>query len=252
MKPLSSGELLAIWERGLNRPTYRKAIDLLAEVYPDMDAAAAERLSIGERDARLLALREWLFGPHLSNMADCPQCAAPLEWESHTGDLRQPPPRQDPSGEFSLEMEEYSIRFRLPNTRDIASVISSPTAPPNPAKLLASCIIHSRFRNEPCEPGALPHTVVQAINRRMQEEDPQADIRMELRCPDCSHLWEVRFDIANYLWTEIDRWAENILSDIHTLARVYGWSEHDILDLGPVRRGLYIGMVVRERVRVAW
>jgi len=33
------------------------------------------------------------------------------------------------------------------------------------------------------------------------------------------------------------------LSDVHTLARAYGWRERDILTLSPTRRQFYLNMV---------
>ena len=38
MTPLTASRLLAIWERGLNRPQTRKTFDLLAAAYPGIDA----------------------------------------------------------------------------------------------------------------------------------------------------------------------------------------------------------------------
>jgi hypothetical protein len=244
MKSLSAAELLVIWEQGLNRPLLQKTLHLLTLACPGLDPGAAARLSIGERDAYLLLLRERLFGSRLANMAGCPQCSIRLEWETDTRDLHiQPLHRQNSTSEFSLEVDDYSVRFRLPNSQDIAEVINNSAGPANPAKLLASCIIESRCRGETCEAGDLPDNVVQIISRRMEEEDPQADIRMALTCPNCSHQWEARFDIAYYLWTELHQWAVRTLRDVHKLAGTYGWAELDILNMNPVRRQFYLGMV---------
>ncbi|MEA1978379.1 MAG: phage baseplate protein, partial [Chloroflexota bacterium] len=68
---------------------------------------------------------------------------------------------------------------------------------------------------------------------------------MTLTCPECSHQWEVLFDIASFLWTEINNWAERTLRTVHQLASAYGWAEREILNLSPVRRQLYLGMVNR-------
>lgn len=48
------------------------------------------------------------------------------------------------------------------------------------------------------------------------------------------------FDIGAYLWEEVDAWADRTLRDVHLLAASYGWSERDILDLSPARRGRYL------------
>jgi hypothetical protein len=77
----------------------------------------------------------------------------------------------------------------------------------------------------------------------MEALDPQADIRIALTCPQCGHGWNAQFDISGYLWTEIDQWAHQTLNAVHRLARAYGWSERDILELSPVRRQLYLGLI---------
>jgi hypothetical protein len=244
MKPLTANELLTVWERGLNQPLLQKTLDLLARACPGMDAENAAGLSIGERDARLLLLREWMFGSRFINTAVCPACSESLEWETHIEKFRlQPVQKHEPQQEFSLEVDHYSIRFRLPVSSDVSTVIAGNEGPPDPAKLLACCILDSRCKGKACNVENLPENVVQAISRRMDEEDPQADITITLNCPNCSHQWKARFDIASYLWVEIDRWAKRMLLDIQKLARTFHWSERDILAMSPVRRQLYLGMV---------
>jgi DNA-directed RNA polymerase subunit RPC12/RpoP len=244
MKPLTATELLTVWERGLNRPLLQKTLNLLTLACPEMDADTVAKLSIGERDARLLLLREWMFGSRLMNMAVCPRCSERIEWETPIEKIRlQPVQQHDSAREFSMEVDHYNIRFRLPASLDVSTVIANSEGLPDPAKLLVYCILDSRCKGEACKVDDLPDKVVQAISRRMDEEDPQADIRMLLNCPHCSHRWKARFDIASYLWAEIDRWAKRMLLDVQKLARTFHWSERDILTMSPVRRQLYLGMV---------
>ena len=73
MRPLSVTELLAAWERGLDVPPTERALTLLAACSTEAPDALA-RLSIGRRDARLLALRELTFGAQLTSLAACPAC----------------------------------------------------------------------------------------------------------------------------------------------------------------------------------
>jgi len=42
---------------------------------------------------------------------------------------------------------------------------------------------------------------------------------------------------------EVNEWAERQLQTVHKLARAYGWTEREILNLSPVRRQLYLGMI---------
>jgi hypothetical protein len=66
---------------------------------------------------------------------------------------------------------------------------------------------------------------------------------MLLTCPNCCNQWEGQFDIASYLWTEINTWARHMLQEVYLLARAFGWSEYAILTMSPQRRQLYLEMI---------
>src|SRR5436190_1059028 len=91
MKPLTPAELLRIWEEGLDSPLLEKTLRLLAGSCAVSEHIDVSRLSIGERDARLLLIREWMFGKRLQNIANCPACAAITEWETNAQDLHLQP-----------------------------------------------------------------------------------------------------------------------------------------------------------------
>jgi len=244
MRPPAITELLTVWERSVEQPLLQRTINLLDLSCPEFDSEAIAKLSIGERDARLLLLREWMFGSRLINIADCPKCSERVEWENDIEDIcLQSPQEPDFSKEFNLEADDFSVRFRLPNSVDVYEAISDEPGQPGPARLLSRCILNANCNDEACGPDSLPDGVIEAINRRMEEEDPQADIHIALSCPHCEHRWEIQFDIVSYLWTEIENWAERMLQVVGTLARAYGWSERDILNMSPVRRQFYLDMV---------
>ena len=77
----------------------------------------------------------------------------------------------------------------------------------------------------------------------MAAADPQADVELALSCPACGHAWPAAFDIASFLWTEVDAWARVLLHEIHALASAYGWREADILALSPRRRRAYLELI---------
>jgi hypothetical protein len=221
------------WETGLQQSLLDRSLHLLSTAC-GADPAQMAALSIGERDARLLQLREWLFGPRLLNMAYCPHCAEQVEWESAVQQLRlQPCLQADSAASRLLETGGYTIRYRLPNTLDICAAYTNADA------LLQRCILEV----QPAAAASLPEQVTAALMQRMSEEDPQADIRLLLHCPACSHQWEALFDIASYLWAELHQWALRLLQEVSLLARAFGWSEKDILNMSAQRRQLYLEMI---------
>jgi hypothetical protein len=244
MKPPAATELLTVWEHSIEQSLQQKTLNLLNLACPEIDSDSIARLSIGERDARLLLLRKWMFGSRLINVANCPQCSELVEWENDVEDVRLQSPQ--PPGllrEFTLEADDFNIRFRLPNSVDISEVIADEPGRPDPVKLMACCILDARCKDEACGLDSLTDRVLKALNRRMEEEDPQANIHIALSCPHCDHRWEIQFDIVSYFWAEINNWAERMLLAVNKLAGAYGWSEHDILNMSAVRRQFYLGLV---------
>lgn len=234
--------MLNVWEQGLNRSLLQRALILLVAAFPEMGSDAIAELSIGSRDACLLRVRERLFGSRLVNSAVCPQCKGQIEWEQEISDIAVETTDRPTTHHSSLEIDDYQLCFRLPNSVDLAELEGSNTDVAL-QQLLRRCILSAEHAGEFCDIEQLPEAVIQALNQRIEELDPQAEVRINLTCPECSHRWEVFFDIAGFLWAEINEWAERMLQTVHQLARAYGWTEREILNLSPVRRQLYLGMV---------
>lgn len=239
MRPLSAAQLLEAWERGLGETRWRRALPMLAESsQTSTDGVAA--LSIGERDRRLLKLREWVFGPQLGSIADCANCGERLEWTVETQHLLA---GAGMSSEGTFESDEYRISFRLPNTLDLEAMGQSTDTDVARDVLLERCITAVLKDGNEVGPAQLPQAVTEALAQRMAEVDPQADMQMDLACPECGHAWQALFDIESFFWTELQAWAQRILSEVHLLACAYGWREKDILELSAWRRQFYLGLV---------
>src|SRR5262249_24575915 len=121
MRGLSVPELLSVWEQGWGQSSAHRALMLLTAACPETPADALANLSIGQRDMRLLTLRECMFGSQLASVANCESCSERLEWTFNTADLRVTSDSA-PVKELSLEVDRYCIRFRLPNSLDLAVV----------------------------------------------------------------------------------------------------------------------------------
>lgn len=246
MHALSTEGLLDIWERGLHQTPLQRCLGLLVAAYPDLDMDSAQRLSIGQRDTLLMKLRASLFGSILVNTTRCPQCDERVEWESEIEDfLDVHPATESESGRFDLEVDGYQITFRLPTSLDLAAVLQTAESDDSTRQLQQRCIIDARDARGECEADRLPRKVWNALNRRLESLDPQADVRIGLSCPACAHRWDALFDIASFLWNELSAWAEKTLHTVHELASAYGWTEREILRLSPVRRELYLGLASR-------
>lgn len=243
MRPLSAAQLLDAWEKGLSEPACSRVLPVLAASDVDCDFDALVALSIGERDRRLLTLRQLMFGSQLASVANCSRCAETLEWTIETADLLMENVAES-SGDLWLDIDNFHVHFRLPNTRDLDAIAGRGWTDAASARqrLLESCVVAAEYESEQIVASALPVSVTNEIVRRMADADPQADLRVALLCPACGEEWRAQFDIESFFWSELCAWAQRILSEVHRLARAYGWSETEILNLSPWRRHVYLSL----------
>jgi hypothetical protein len=249
MRTPSASELLAVWEHARAQPTAKQALMLLATASPDASREDLAKLSIGRRDARLLALREVLFGSRLTGLVACPQCGRQLELSVEAGDLRTAAEQPVPET-LSVTREGYSARFRLPNSEDLAALDAGEGQLRDEAaavrELLSRCLVEIRRNGRKQNLDAarsLPPKLIEAIASEMEKADPQANVQLEFDCADCGHRWLSAFDIVSFLWKELDNWAKRILREVCLLASAFGWPEADILAMSAQRRQLYLQMI---------
>ncbi|MET0646926.1 MAG: phage baseplate protein [Pyrinomonadaceae bacterium] len=241
MRALSTRELLDVWELGLTHAPERWALLLLEAACPDSAPEELARLSVGQRDARLLRLREWAFGGGFTSLAACPACAEQLELSFEAADVTAGPPTG--AGPFRLSVGEHELEFRLPDSRDLLAVSVCADVPDARQQLFERCLSLARRGGTEVSAGALPPEVLEAVSEEMDRLDPQGNVRLSVACPRCGHGWQALFDICSYLRSELDSWARRLLWEVHLLASAYGWRESDTLALSPRRRRLYVQMV---------
>jgi hypothetical protein len=243
MRTLSSVDLLNAWEQGLGRGPAQRAMILLRLAAGAEDTAGdPARWPIGERDARLLDLRESAFGPQMEGVASCPQCGLQQEFQMPAAALKVDAPAR--GGELVVASGEYHVEFRLPDSLDVCEIEAEAAVESEVSlRLLERCVTRAIAGERPVTAADLPDDIVREISERMSQADPQAEIDVTLQCTGCSHRWSQPFDIASFLWTELHAWALRTLTEVHQLAAAYGWSETESLSLSPRRRGFYLEMI---------
>lgn len=242
--PLSAQDILVIWETGAKQHLLDRGLTILSAGYPLLSWPALADLSIGQRDSLLLELYTSTFGGRLSAQAACPACQHVLEFGLEAGALRLGSGGSG-SGRFEVQVPDGpTIEFRLPTSRDLASLVTS--QPADGTRYLAQrCVLQIRQQGEPLEldRAELPDGWLEALNAGLSAHDPQADLELELTCPVCAHNWQLGFDILDFFWTEIKAQARRLVQEVHLLARAYGWDEQDILNMSAARRSIYLELV---------
>lgn len=244
MEPPSTARLLAVWEDGLDRSPPERTRLLLGEASPEQVGDDPGSLGLGEVDDRLLRLRESLFGSRLEAVSRCPACGGMIEWELDVADLPAPARLPSALSDRSVVADGQAIRFRAPCLADLEAAGTAGSAEEGRAILLQRCLLGAGpAGQDPVVVETLTPAMIDAVAGALEEADPLAVLRFGVRCPVCSTAWSAGFDVAGYLWEELDLWARGLLAEVHLLARGYGWSESEILELSPRRRRLYLEMI---------
>lgn len=241
MHALTAPEMLEAWERGLAESPLRRSLLLLSAAMGEPVEFVA-RLSAGRRDARLLNLREWAFGPRLAAVSSCPRCGERLEMSFQVSDVRVEV-EDEPAESWPLEVAGYELRCRAPNSLDLIAVTGRRDKAEARRQLLERCLSNIAREGAPVAVAQLPDEVIGVVVERIAQADAQADMRLALSCPQCGHQWQSSFDIGPFFWSEIHVWAQRVLRETHTLASTYGWREIDILMMSPWRRQFYLNCI---------
>jgi hypothetical protein len=242
MRGLSAMELLELWERGLTQPPVARAVSLLTAACVESTTGQIAALSIGQRDTRLLALRESLFGAEVEAFVMCPRCGERLEMNFSATELRSSC-EPEPDSEVVLAIDGYDVRLRAPNSQDLMTIASEADLAASREHVLRRCLLSVNDGSTQVAFESVPREVVELAAEKITEIDPLAHVRMSISCHFCRHVWQATFDIFSFLWSEIEVWARRVLAEVHTLASAYGWCERDILALSPSRRQFYLDMV---------
>lgn len=246
MVPLDPGQILELWDWGVERGPIDRALGVLACACPDLDPSSAASLPVGRRDARLLALLGMSFGGEIEGRARCPACTAELEFSAAPGalggdaDARQ---AEDTAGE--LDCDGYHVRFRQPDSRDIAALTAAASSGEARTLLLSVIVESAAHRGAPVGASELPTEVSHALAARLERDDPQLAISIGLDCPDCATHWSATLDPVDFVWAAVESAAGRVVHEVSALARGYGWREADILAMSQRRRNAYLEALPR-------
>lgn len=234
MRMLNNLDFLDLWENGSRRHPLDRALLALGAAFPESSFENLAQWPLGRRNKALIELHSSCFGPNLRGVISCARCGEKLEVDLD-GCLMA---GASPAATISLA-ETVNVNgqtFRLPSTRDLASIVRETDPQTAALRLVESCRLGASGPAEWSE-----HDLAQ-IGEEMARADPLAEIQVHLRCPECGTEWDEGLDIVAFLWADLDTRVRRLLSDIHVLASTYGWSEGEIMQMSDRRRALYLEM----------
>ena len=218
--------LLDLWERGASRHPLDRALLLASSTDSavTMERLADEPLAV--RDQRLVRALLTNFGPEIAAWIDCPTCGTRLEFALDARTLL------DSAGADDVTID--GVRVRRPSSRDLAAALAEPDEAARARRLAERCV----------EAGdAVVSTALMArAEEALAAADSAGDPQLDFTCDACGETWQDPFDVAGYLWRQVETRARHLLGDVDVLARVYGWTEADVLALSDARRAAYVEM----------
>ena len=127
------------------------------------------------------------------------------------------------------------MRMRPVNTGDLAALVSATSEAEARELLLKRTVVQP----EPLESAPVRADWIE----RFERMNASAEIRLTLPCAACGAKPTLDLDVAAFVWREVTLAARRLLTEIHLLARAYGWSEQAITAMSPSRRAAYLEML---------
>jgi hypothetical protein len=252
LRPLSGRDEMFLAEEGARLMPAARASALLARCLdrlgPDTPTTleTVRGLTVGDRDALLLHLRRLTFGDRMSLELVCPHpgCGERMDLDLLVSELLVPSyvqPAEAHEAIFGPPEAAYRVRFRLPTVADQEA--AAPFAADDEAAgmlILRRCVLGVGEAASGAEIGELPASIAVDLSARMAALDPQAELVLNLTCPDCGGNFRSDLDIADYLFAELAERGRELYRQVHRLAFHYHWSEDAILGMSQTRRLLYL------------
>lgn len=232
-------DLLALATRG-GTPHERAVAAVTA--LTDHSPSEAEGWPLPVYDAQLLTLYRQRYGHKLRAVSPCPGCDGLLELNFAVDDLLAALTTPGPD-ELTLDVDGYQLTLRLPAISDLVRAQRAGDLDRAQRELIAGCVCACVHDGVAVGAADLPPGVMDHVEQRLGRFDLGADA-IDLTCPDCATRWSATLDVTTLVLAELDAEGHRLLTDVHILARAYGWSEAEIAGLPPRRRRRYVEMVL--------
>jgi hypothetical protein len=224
----------------------------LQRVGPTEPVAAdlVRRMSAGDREALLLHIRRLTLGGQISCLLSCVHCKQKMDLDLEIAELLLAPYAHNQEIHETEIEGGYRICFRVPNGEDQEFIAGAKEESVDRAAeaLLARCIEQVLSPDE-TGPGDLPGAVLNELSAKMAALDPQAEILLDLTCPECGARFVVPFDTGDYFFRELAVQERQFYRELHAISLHYHWSEEAALSLSRRKRQTYFELLADDMRR---
>jgi hypothetical protein len=244
---LTAAQLLELVDAGTGENAAARG-RLLGAAASGRPGDGVDRLSLGGRDAWILALRCATFGDVLPARVVCPDCGLMLSVKVPRAAVsrQEPPDDEDEQPIVHVEHGSLAVEARSPDGAVLAAAARCLDVESARLALIRGCVLSAWRDGEPVDPDALDHDALQRIGEAILESDPQAEVGVTMTCASCGHQLGAVLDIAEFFWREVSATSVQLLDEVHQLAIGYGWSEEQVLRLSSRRRREYVERLTSE------
>jgi len=258
LRPITGADEVFLMDARETHPPAQLVTALLSKClirlgpYDKIDEEIVRSLIVGDRESLLLNLQRITWGELMECVLNCPnpECREKMDLNLKVSDLLVPPyPEIRDVYEIVLSDNGNSckIQFRLLRGSDQEAAADLAHRDLNAAAnlLINRCLV-SREGECRDNSGILTLEFAQKISSLMADLDRQALMTLNFSCPFCRMEIATNFDIASYLFREIESRKKSLYREVHTLAFHYHWSEAEIMSLTPKKRYTYLQLLDQE------
>lgn len=228
---LGAAAVVDLAERAAQLSPGQWSLAFLRAAYPCATDDTLLALPVGSRDRHVIAARMQMLGGEICSQPVCAACGEVFElslWPEDVGlgpgDVEAEP------GYRPVQCCGRQVELRPVSLGDLLAIeaIADPRA--------AAQELGQRVIRNPQEVPPLTGDLSQAL----EALDPAADIWLSSACPECGAEHKVTFEPVSFVAQEMNLRARQILHEVVEIARVFHWSEREILALSDSRRAWYV------------
>lgn len=212
-------------ELAVDRIDTSGAIALLDSLLQNTSAAngfSASHLTASDRDALFAALYRICWSDFVSATVNCAACAERFDLDFSLSHLQK---------HLRQSRVELDAKWTLPTGLDELLSVSALNQEAALIELAQRC-------------GATNSVEIAELNVALENAAPILDVDLEVNCPECENPQKAHFDVQSFLLQRILGERELLLSEIHALAKSYGWSLAEILSLSRSTRQNLVKIIV--------
>lgn len=213
------------------------------------------QLTIGDRERLVFAICISTFSEEMDLVSRCPfeECGALSEMTLNLNDLVYFKLGNKPANEFEFKAltndGPLTVHFRIPTGYDQEKAGQQLTTNPNAPveqELIEACILEVHNNKGKI----IPHQhLLQVLKPQLEAAwsalDPASDPFSKINCPECNRDYTALLDGLQLLSTGLENRGD-LFEQVHRLARVYHWSEGEVLSLTFDRRQRYLDIASRS------